>query len=378
MSSSSHFRIVIAALALVWNLYGQKAAAVTVAVGPTTCEPSRAHYATIQAAVSAVPAGSTVVVCPGSYPEQVLITQPLTLKGVTDGTGDAAVITVPAGGLVLNASAPVAFGGPVSGQLVVQNSVSVEVSDITVDGAGSGCVTGALRQAGIVVSGAGASDVGASSIKIDNVTVRNQHGCAEGEGIIADSSFLTIVNNQIHDIDITGIVVGAGTVNIHSNNMQTVSNGVSVNATNNTVITANTVAGAGQAGIIVQDNSAGTTVANNVVLASPAAIGIGLLASATNTMVTGNTVSNCIFGIMLGAVGNNVVQSNNLSQLGSDGVLDEFSLGGNIVTKNIVNEAAFGILTDSTGASDTLTPNTFYNAVVTLDPSPLVMEAVKY
>ena len=40
-----------------------------------------AAFKTIQSAVNAAPAGSTVVVCPGTYHEQVVIAQPLTLTG---------------------------------------------------------------------------------------------------------------------------------------------------------------------------------------------------------------------------------------------------------------------------------------------------------
>src|SRR5258708_31341805 len=77
-------------------------AATTYVVGPSTCMPGKVHFSTIQSAVSTVAAGSNVNVCPGTYPEQVVITEPLTLTGVTDGTGDAAVITLPSGGLVAN------------------------------------------------------------------------------------------------------------------------------------------------------------------------------------------------------------------------------------------------------------------------------------
>jgi len=367
-------RILAAALAISFGLYGQSVKAATVAVGPTTCQPTRTHYATIQAAVSAVPYGSTVLVCPGTYPELVAITQPLTLKGVTDGTGNAAVIAVPLTGLTLNANAPVAFGGPVSAQLVVQNTVGVEVSGIVIDGTGSGCVPGAIRQAGIVVFGVGASNDGTSAAKIDNVTVRNEHSCGVGEGIIADSSYLAIINNQIHDIDFTGIIVAGGTAKINSNNVQTVGlNGISVNLTSNSVVTANTVGSAGQSGFLVQEFNTGTTVSNNTVLASPTAYGIGVFDYATNNTFTGNTISDCFWGIWLSFASNITVQSNTFSQLGSDGVLDQDSLGGNIVTKNTVNEAAFGIFTDSTVSGDTLSPNTFYNTVVTVDPAPAVM-----
>src|SRR5437899_7923808 len=66
-----------------------------------TCKPSLPSFTTISAAVSTVPPGSTVLVCPGTYPEQVTIAQPLTLKGITSGNAGQAVITVPGSGLAV-------------------------------------------------------------------------------------------------------------------------------------------------------------------------------------------------------------------------------------------------------------------------------------
>jgi len=69
----------------------------TVAVG--NCRPPLVSYSTISEAVAAVTPNSTVLVCPGTYPEQVTITQALKLKGLKDEAGYP-VITVPSGGLV--------------------------------------------------------------------------------------------------------------------------------------------------------------------------------------------------------------------------------------------------------------------------------------
>jgi hypothetical protein len=44
-----------------------------------TCRPTLTSYPTISAAVSTVPAGSIVEVCPGTYAEQVTISQPVPL-----------------------------------------------------------------------------------------------------------------------------------------------------------------------------------------------------------------------------------------------------------------------------------------------------------
>ena len=59
------------------------------------------NFTTISAAVAGVPAGATIQVCPGVYPEQVTITQPLTLKGIHSGNANRAVITINPNGEVV-------------------------------------------------------------------------------------------------------------------------------------------------------------------------------------------------------------------------------------------------------------------------------------
>jgi pectin methylesterase-like acyl-CoA thioesterase len=67
------------------------------AIGTPSCTGALTQYNTIQSAVSAAPSGATILVCPGSYAEQVTIATPLTLRGVIDTPDDAgaAVVTVP-------------------------------------------------------------------------------------------------------------------------------------------------------------------------------------------------------------------------------------------------------------------------------------------
>jgi pectin methylesterase-like acyl-CoA thioesterase len=55
------------------------AAVTKYAVG--TCQPKLQQFPTIMAAVGAVPSSSTVLVCPGTYPEQINLYQPVTLQG---------------------------------------------------------------------------------------------------------------------------------------------------------------------------------------------------------------------------------------------------------------------------------------------------------
>src|SRR6266704_4841461 len=65
----------------------------TVQVG--NCLTGPQNFSTISAAVSSVPPGSTVEVCPGTYAEQVPSTRALPLLGVTSGTAKRVLITLP-------------------------------------------------------------------------------------------------------------------------------------------------------------------------------------------------------------------------------------------------------------------------------------------
>jgi pectin methylesterase-like acyl-CoA thioesterase len=107
------------ALLSISSFAGQAAHASTIVVG--SCKSSLTSFSTIQAAVNAAPAGSTIDVCPGSYPEQVTISaKSLTLIGVLAGTNDAVVLVPPSGGLTTNATD--IGGGAVAAQIFVENS----------------------------------------------------------------------------------------------------------------------------------------------------------------------------------------------------------------------------------------------------------------
>jgi hypothetical protein len=146
---------------------------------------------TIQAAVNASSQGDTVLVCPGTYPEQVTITKNLTLQGLVVGTAGQVVITPPAAGVVTNTYDlyPKASGG----------------------GAGTGaeCAPGGVEQHHGGWSGQRhqwlrpryprhlLSECGGT---IENVTTRNQVlvngsegliGCQSGQGIFVQTGYGT-------------------------------------------------------------------------------------------------------------------------------------------------------------------------------------------
>ena len=123
-----------------------------VAVGTCT---KLAFYPTISQAISSVPAGSTIRICPGTYPEQLVITKNLSLIGVAGNgnSGPAAsgannpTIVSPAGGLPANSNDLFGFpnGQATAAQILVQTPsatigtpIVVNISNLIVDGANSG------------------------------------------------------------------------------------------------------------------------------------------------------------------------------------------------------------------------------------------------
>jgi len=93
------------ALVVLAAFSGQAFAAHYAQVGSCTPPNPPLHtYVTIQAAVTASPAGTVIEICPGTYPEQVTIGKNLTLEGVGNLSSDAVVILPPAGGVVQNAT----------------------------------------------------------------------------------------------------------------------------------------------------------------------------------------------------------------------------------------------------------------------------------
>lgn len=359
----------IMAFVLVGGLLGQNLYAATkVAVGPSTCQPSLVHFSTIQGAVNAAPFNTTILVCPGTYPEQVTINQPLALQGVTDGTGNAAVITVPGAGLVQNGTS--GFYGPVSAQLLVENTVGVTVSDIAIDGTGGTCVTGANREAGILFTNIGTASDGVSAGKIQNVVVRNIAACGLGEGILSDNSYLTISSNSVHNVDLTCINIEGGNYNVASNSVQGCVNGIALNSTPaSTVVSQNVLAALIYNGNGIWVNFGAAQVTSNTVEASPGPLfyGIVLDGSPYGTRAIGNKVSGNAYGIVLFNSYGTTVQGNTI-YASSLGLYDTYSFGGNVITKNLVNEASNGVF-EYSPSNDVFVPNSLYNVVVTVDPT---------
>lgn len=365
--------------------------AATVQVG--TCRASVPSFATIQAAVNASSAGGTVLVCPGTYPEQVTIDKALNILGAQSGTEKAAIIVAPTSGIVQNTTS-LSSGNPIAAQILVTNATGVNISNLTVDGANSQVSVGGCSPVNLV----GLLYQNASGT-LNHLAVINQAltgvsiGCQSGLGIFVQSgnsgtSNVSIVNNYVENYQKNGITANeAGTtVTITANNV--VGQGPTTGAAENSI-----QVGFGATGT-VRGNVAMDDVFSPDMISSPgnAASGILVFAS-TGVTVANNTVGNTQFGIAFvsdptaGPADNGTIQGNRISATrvfdgvelcGSGNMVSGNTISGtdesgvhidstcgavasNTVSNNTINDACAGILVGTGAGSNTIGSNNFYN-----------------
>ncbi len=392
-----HYRsFVFSCLAMIaLAVLGAQAFAGSTAVG--SCAAAGTHYSTIQAAVTAAEAltgPNTVRVCPGNYPEQVVINNPsaalFTLTGVQSTapppTQDAAVILPPVTGAVQNTT-DTFDSHPIAAQLLVLNpSGPVSILNLTVDGFGNQ-VAGCLDFMGILYQNASGT--------VNHVAARNQvpgdilNGCQSGQGIWVETSSVANViveNSSVHNYNKNGIVGRrAGTHLTVTGNYVQGSGIVPGSAAQNGIELAFGATGTVQKNTVIDNlyndptsftasdillfdaaESSGITVSNNILGNSQTPIGI----FTTVPGVTGDSVSvtlNKIFGTgafdAIDVCTNlNTVKSNTIFNSAESGVHFDSSCGGsvnNTATGNTILESACaGILND--GGVNTTSPNTFF------------------
>jgi len=366
---------------------------VTVAVG--NCQPKKTTFPTIQQALNATPPGAVIDVCPGPHPEQILVYQAVTIKGIASGNQGAAIITVPTGGLVQNATS-LATGNPIAAQVLVQAASSVTITNITVDGANNGFSNGCADPDPIGIYYQNSSGTISHNTVLNEVLLQANNGCQAGLGIFVQSgnggsSTVTINNNHVANFQKNGItgnevgtsltitgndVIGQGPTNGAAENSIQIGFGATGSITGNTVggdVWAPDVfgdTGNAAAGLLVYASSNVPIKSNNV---SNTQFGIAIvsdptLGAADSATLTSNTVSltHLYDGIDL-CSNNNTATGNTINGSDESGIhLDDTCTGastGNSVMKNTINSACAGILSGPGASSNTTIPNTFYGVV---------------
>jgi parallel beta-helix repeat protein len=308
-----------------------------------------AKYTTIQDAVNAAPSGSVIKVCPGGYPEQVVIDKPLTLEGfITAGT-EGAFILPPAGGIVQN-------DNPYSAQVLVQNTTGVTITNLIVDGTNS-APCGINYLTGI--------DFHNASGTVNKVAVHNQAAAIAcgGYGVTAlvdngqAAQKITLQNSDFRN-QTTIAIYGSGS-------------GLTMNTLNNFI--AGPDKGGQTVGIIynyatgaIQGNTVTGEVYPQATFATPSLLdAMGIAVYCATATVTGNMVSNTQLGIAVGCENSNGPFASNTTISGNkifntrlqDGIYI-FSTGNKITSNTIVASAASGIHFDTTFGGNDASGNT--------------------
>lgn len=348
---------------LLFLLFGGVLFCAQYAVGATllvgTCRTAPKHYSTISAAVAAAPSGSTVMVCPGTYSEQVIIRTPLDLMGITSGNSGRVIIRIPAGGV------PFAFTSPIDGAVVAAQVLvttgPVNIANITVDGTGNGISFGWI--AGIVY------ESGASGT-INGVTAREQTG-SHGVGLWAENAVgrpdetVTIENSQVHDAGHTGILVRSDTnplqltAKVMGNQVINSPFGIRWNSAGS--ITGNVIADHTNVGIKTVSLST-ASIKGNVISAVHGSGGVtGILVGGVGEIVTSNTIADengtaPSYAIDLSQATHATIEGNKITEA-TNGI--EFGCkAGNMVSGNTLNDVTYGLDSVPTGQS---VPGTFQN-----------------
>jgi len=310
-------------------------ATVTYAVG--TCAPSLTSFPTIMGALGAAPVPNVVEVCPGTYKEQVVITFPVTLEGISTSNSDQAVIAVPAGGLVANAGDD--FGHSLAAQVLVQNAGGeVNLSNLTVDGTGNSVTSTSAYVAGVFYQNTPAT--------INRLMVQNQNGNGLGVGVWLEGGSanpsVSVENSEVHSFDRAGIYAetnSAGselTATIQGDDLAALANttnlpdGIELVAGLTASVTSNLITG-GYEGVLIDGGTGsvsknkivsaavgidietdGVSVTSNTIYTTDGGYDIGIIANSAVAPVTGNTIVQAPIGIFLDCTAGKNVHSNTI------------------------------------------------------------------
>jgi hypothetical protein len=357
--------LTLAALLLFAGFATRSSMGATVQVG--SCLTGTPRYSTIQSAVNASAPGTTIRICPGNYPEQVVIGKALALSGVPSESGRTPVVTSPASGIVQNATG-LGTGSAIGAQILVENTSGVNITGLTVDATGN--------QLSCTLDLMGIYYQNASGI-ISYVVARNENlgggsECQSGEGIFAQSGY--------------GFSGSSAVVVENSNVYAYQKNGISADGDTLTVtITANSVIGQGpdpyvaQNGIQITGGTKGTMLNNSVMNdiytgATFSATGI-LVYTASGLSISNNTVGNTqgiavVSGGAAGSADQTTIISNHVVDTDTYDAIDVCSNGNTVVSNTIMGGSAGGIHLDdscaevnggSSGNSNTVTKNSIDN-----------------
>jgi hypothetical protein len=343
-------------------------------------ECPNAGFSRIQDAIDAASPGDEIHICKGTYVEQIKIGKQL------DIDADNGAILMPT---AMQANTTSLFDAtPIATALLVAGTTDVTISGLTVDGANNAVSQCAPDLIGISFQNASGT--------LSRIAVRNfklavsLNGCQSGTGIFVQSgnggvSKVEIDHCTIHDFQKNGITADEkGTVTVIRKNVVTGIGSTTGAAQNGVQI------GFGAAGSIVENVVTNNVWAPCTAVASCTAVATNILVTQSDGVeVSGNTAG--ISQVNIFVDGSNAVIDRNetfatdvfdgirlqgdQSRVHNNHVLNGAESGiflsgiNNVVTDNVITEAAIGILKERGSSGNIIRENRFFNTPVSVrDP----------
>lgn len=349
----------------------------TLTVGKSNTDCPNAEYTTIAAAVTAAAPGDVIEICPALYPEQLVISKPLTLRGVRTTAAGNEVNRV-----LLQPWLQDLQGLPVEAVITVMNTWGVRIENLAID-ASVNSVQGCTPQLADIhfhnASGRVADDA------LFGAQLANPQNCVaifpgNGFGVLVDSDkpgpfHVSVENSSIHDFTKDGVqAINAGvTARVEGNRIVGVGPNIpfqfgvfiangAVGLINGNIITEgpcgslsfNDCFNARSEGVTLKSFGDGTVVSRNIITHAQSGIFIN---GGSGARISDNFISDIdaldgidIQGTASGFFTNSRIDNNtifNVTPLTNEGCgVFEFSgtgIAGNTISHTTVNDAYCGV-----------------------------------
>ena len=320
-----------AACAVVFLFTTAHAGAKTLLVGKTGSDCPEAQYNTIAGAVAAAGAGDVVAICPALYAEQLVITKPLTLRGVSTNAFERVLLKPVLSDLL---------SLPTEAVITVMNTHGVTIDNLAIDASNNAVSSCSPGVAGVHFYNASGT---VKNSAIFGATLPNPLSCTSlpfgnGFGIRVDSSvagsyYVSVLNNSIHGYTANGV--------------QVYGTGITADIAGNTISGTGPATGIFQFAVFLFNGAVGN-IHDNVIteglcgsVSAPDCIntrseGITLRSIGDGTLVERNVIQNAQSGIFINGANQLRVLNNVISNIDAMSGLDMQATASGYFTNNVI------------------------------------------
>jgi len=314
----------------------------TLTVGKSTTDCPNAKYTTIGSAIAAAAPGDVIEICPALYTEQLVISKPLTLRGVRTSVAGNEVNRV-----LLQPSLQDIQDLPVEAVITVMNTWGVRIENLAID-ASRNSVQGCAPQLADIhfhnASGSVADDA------LFGAQLANSQNCVaifpgNGFGVLVDSNkpgpfYVAVEHNSIHDFTKDGIqAIDAGvTARVEGNRIVGVGPSIPLQFG---VFIANGAVGLINGNIITEGPCGSLSFADCLNARSE---GVTLKSFGDGTVVSYNVITHAQSGIFINGGSGARISDNFISDIDAlDGIDIQGTASGYFTNSRIENNRVFNV-----------------------------------